>query len=69
VKVYVESVKLPSFSTVGVGEGMTEDGKTRIGFGGDWRAMWQLMEMADVEGWPLECEVEPWQILWTTEVA
>lgn len=60
--VAVDTVEVPAFSTIGVGEGINVDTGERVRFGGDHRPMRDLAFAVEREQRVL-VEVEDWQVL------
>ena len=57
----VTKVEIPAMSSIGYGEGETEDGRT-VRFAGDHRPMRDLGEAVDA-GETVEVEIESWQVI------
>ena len=57
----VKSVSIPAYSSLGYGEGETEDGRA-VRFAGDHRSMQHLGEAIN-SGEEVEVEIEPWQVV------
>lgn len=59
--VLVSKVEIPAYSTLGFGEGLTDEGRA-VRFAGDHRMMHDLGE-AVATGDPIEAEIESWQVI------
>lgn len=61
MNITVSEVHVPLGSTIGVGRGTDDDGKT-VWFGGDHRPMLDLMQAVQAEG-PQPAHVDSWQVV------
>lgn len=66
--VQVTRINIPAGSTIGFGEGTTDDGRT-VRFVGDHRPMLDIGMALGHSDEPIEVELEDWQIQSVTEAA